>query len=108
MVDADLANNTLGWQWVAECGASGAPYYRIFNPILQGTKFDANGNYIRQYVPEIAQLPNEYIHQPWLAPSTLLTNLGIKLGRTYPEPIIEHNFAREKALRVYKQFRNRR
>ena len=76
----------------------------------RGTKFDANGNYIRQYVPEIAQaqLPNEYIHQPWLAPSTLLTNLEIKLGQTYLEPIIEHNCARERALRVYKHFRNRR
>ncbi|MBB17616.1 hypothetical protein CMK22_20305 [Candidatus Poribacteria bacterium] len=86
-------------------GASATPYYQIFNPILQETKFDAGGNYVRQYLPEIARLPNEYIHQPWLAPP-LITNLGIELGRTYPEPLTEHNFARKRALRVHTDFRN--
>ena len=87
-------------------GGSAAPYYQIFNPILQGTKFDAGGNYLRQYLPEIARLPNEYSHQPWLAPSALLNNLGIELGRTYPEPVVVHSFARKRALRVYTDFRN--
>src|SRR5206468_2155657 len=72
LVDADLANNTLGWQWSAGCGADAAPYFRVFNPLLQGAKFDAEGNYVRRWVPELAKLPAEFIHQPWEAPMDVL------------------------------------
>jgi deoxyribodipyrimidine photo-lyase len=78
-VDADLANNTLGWQWVAGCGADAAPYFRIFNPVIQGEKFD---RYVRRWVPELAGLPDEWIHKPWKAPASILTKAGVQLGRT--------------------------
>jgi deoxyribodipyrimidine photo-lyase len=98
LVDADLPNNTLGWQWAAGCGADAAPYFRIFNPILQSKKFDANGTYIRKWVPEIAKLPDEWIHTPWEAPPLMLHQAGVQLGETYPHPIVDHNTARQKAL----------
>jgi deoxyribodipyrimidine photo-lyase len=98
LVDADLANNTLGWQWVAGCGADAAPYFRIFNPILQGEKFDPTGKYVRQWVPELSGLPDDWIHKPWNAPASILAKAGVKLGRTYPSPIIDHEAARERAL----------
>ena len=93
LVDADLANNSAGWQWVAGCGADAAPYFRIFNPILQSQKFDADGAYIRKWVPELRHLTNKTIHTPWLA-----NNLS---QATYPPPIIDHNEARTRALRYY-------
>lgn len=96
LVDADLANNSAAWQWVAGCGADAAPYFRIFNPVLQSEKFDPNGDYIRQWVPELAHISKQYIHQPWLAP-----NAGI-LAKTYPKPIVEHSVARLRALDYYK------
>ncbi len=89
LVDADLANNTLGWQWVAGCGADAAPYFRIFNPVLQGQKFDPAGEYIRRWVPELATMPDEWIHQPWRAPA---------LAANYPAPIVDHDMARKRAL----------
>ena len=98
LVDADLANNTLGWQWVAGCGADAAPYFRIFNPVAQGEKFDSNGNYVRRWVPELSRLPAEWIHKPWEAPANVLTKAGVKLGMTYPEPIVDHHTARVRAL----------
>jgi deoxyribodipyrimidine photo-lyase len=98
LVDADLANNTLGWQWVAGCGTDAAPYFRIFNPVIQGEKFDPAGGYVRRWVPELAGLPDEWIHKPWKAPASILTKAGVQLGRTYPLPIIGHNEARERAL----------
>ena len=98
LVDADLANNTLGWQWVAGCGADAAPYFRIFNPVAQGEKFDPNGNYVRRWVPELSRLPAEWIHKPWEAPANVLAESGVKLGMTYPEPIVDHHTARIRAL----------
>jgi deoxyribodipyrimidine photo-lyase len=98
LVDADLASNTLGWQWVAGCGADAAPFFRIFNPTTQGTKFDPAGDYVRRWVPEIAGLPNEWLHRPWEAPSQALETAGVTLGRTYPFPLVDHGLARKSAL----------
>lgn len=105
LVDADLANNVANWQWVAGCGADAAPYFRIFNPIGQGEKFDPNGVYIRRWVPEIAALPDKYLNQPWTAPDGVLEESGITLGRTYPKPIVEHRRARERALNAYDEIK---
>ena len=98
LVDADLASNTLGWQWTAGCGADAAPYFRIFNPASQGEKFDPQGAYVRRWVPELARLPDRWIHQPWQAAPDVLTGAGVELGRTYPKPIVSHSIAREVAL----------
>ncbi len=100
LVDADLGANAASWQWVAGCGADAAPYFRIFNPILQGQKFDPNGDYIRRYVPELAGLTVKYIHTPWLAPVAILAEAG---ATAYPQPIIEHGFARKRALAALAQ-----
>lgn len=103
LVDADLANNTAGWQWVAGCGADASPYFRIFNPVLQGEKFDPTGEYVKTWVPELASMPKKYIHAPWLAPQTLLNDVNIVLGenKTYPLPVVDHKHAREEALAAY-------
>ena len=101
LVDADLANNTLGWQWVAGCGADAAPYFRIFNPVRQGERFDPQGAYVRRWVPELSQLPDKYLHQPWAAPASVLETAGIVLGVNYPEPMVDHGEAREAALTAY-------
>lgn len=101
LVDADLANNTLGWQWVAGCGADAAPYFRIFNPILQGEKFDPGGVYVKEWLPELKDLPPKWIHKPWLAPAKILTEAGIKIGDQYPKPIVNHNSARLEALDAF-------
>ncbi|MGB0733074.1 MAG: cryptochrome/photolyase family protein [Pontibacterium sp.] len=101
LVDADLANNSASWQWIAGCGADPAPYFRIFNPVSQAQKFDPNGDYIRRYVPELSELPNDYIHQPWSAPALLLQASGITLGQTYPKPIVDIKASRDDALAVY-------
>ncbi len=98
LVDADLANNTLGWQWVAGSGADAAPYFRIFNPVTQGEKFDASGDYVRRWVPEIARLPDRFLHAPWTAPPIALHEAGVERDRTYPAPIVEHGEARARAL----------
>ncbi len=98
LVDADLANNTLGWQWTAGCGADAAPYFRIFNPVMQGLKFDPDGIYVRRWVPEIAKLPDKWLHSPWTAPTDVLVEAGITLGSSYPAPIVDHNEARKRAL----------
>jgi deoxyribodipyrimidine photo-lyase len=98
LLDADLASNTLGWQWTAGCGADAAPYFRIFNPVSQGEKFDANGEYIRHWCPELAALPNDVIHAPWTASAEQLRQANIKLGETYPHPMIDHAGARHAAL----------
>ena len=98
LVDADLASNTLGWQWIGGCGADASPYFRIFNPILQGEKFDPKGGYVRKWVPELADLPDKVLHQPWSAGDAVLKKAGVTLGETYPKPIIEHKQGRERAL----------
>ncbi|MBT6957863.1 MAG: deoxyribodipyrimidine photo-lyase [Opitutae bacterium] len=100
LVDADLANNTQGWQWVAGCGADAAPYFRIFNPVIQGEKFDSQGDYIRKWVPELKRLPNSAIHSPWTASANVLQAAGIQLGVNYPEPIVNHSEARNRALKA--------
>jgi deoxyribodipyrimidine photo-lyase len=105
LVDADLANNTLGWQWTAGCGADAAPYFRIFNPVSQGEKFDPDGNYVRRWVPELAGLPDKWIHRPWLASTATLAAADVELGRTYPRPIVSHLVSREVALEAYQQIR---
>ena len=101
LVDADLANNCGNWQWVAGCGVDAAPYFRIFNPVSQGKKFDPGGHYIRQYVPEIAKLPNKYLFCPWSAPAAELASAGIKLGETYPTPIVDLKKSRDAALAAF-------
>ena len=103
LVDADLAVNRASWQWVAGSGADAAPYFRIFNPVLQGEKFDPRGDYVRRYVPELAGLETKYIHKPWEAPSAMLNEAGIVLGETYPRPIIDHREARQRALDAYEE-----
>ncbi|MBM3644837.1 MAG: deoxyribodipyrimidine photo-lyase [Alphaproteobacteria bacterium] len=106
LVDADPANNAASWQWVAGCGADAAPYFRVFNPVLQGAKFDADGAYVRRWVPELAALPHAHLHQPWAAPSAILAAAGITLGKDYPRPIVEHNAARTRALAAFATLRN--
>jgi len=105
LVDADLANNTLGWQWTAGCGADAAPYFRIFNPVSQGEKFDPNGDYVRHWIPELDRLPREWVHKPWEAPASVLTDAGIELGRTYPQPIVDHRKARSRALEALQRIK---
>ncbi len=101
LVDADLANNTFGWQWTAGCGADAAPYFRIFNPTTQGQKFDPKGEYVRKWVPELSALPDKWIHQPMEAPDLLLNAAGVRLGKDYPFPIVDHAEARERALQIF-------
>jgi deoxyribodipyrimidine photo-lyase len=101
LVDADLANNTLGWQWTAGCGADAAPFFRVFNPVTQGQKFDTDGEYIRRWVPELAKLPANLVHEPWNVPQDLLAKAGVVLGKDYSKPIVDHQEARKQALELY-------
>ncbi|MCB1509115.1 MAG: deoxyribodipyrimidine photo-lyase, partial [Hyphomicrobiaceae bacterium] len=101
LVDADPASNTASWQWIAGSGADAAPYFRIFNPILQGERFDPDGDYVRRFVPELATLPARFIHKPWEADAATLHRAGVRLGETYPRPIIDHGVARDRALAAY-------
>jgi deoxyribodipyrimidine photo-lyase len=105
LVDADLASNSASWQWVAGCGADAAPYFRVFNPSLQGAKFDPDGAYVRRWVPEIGKLPNPLLHSPWEAQPIELAAAGIELGRTYPAPIVDHGAARQRALAAFQRIR---
>ena len=105
LVDADLAQNTSGWQWTAGCGADAAPFFRIFNPVSQGEKFDPEGAYVRKWVPELAKLSNRWIHNPWEAPNSVLSSSGVVLGVTYPERIVSHSISREIALQAYATLR---
>jgi deoxyribodipyrimidine photo-lyase len=106
LVDANLANNAGGWQWVAGSGADAAPYFRIFNPVLQGEKFDPAGTYVRHWVPELARLPDKYIHKPWMAPDAVLNQAGLALGTSYPRPLVDHDRARKAALAAFAALRD--
>ncbi len=105
LVDADLANNTQGWQWTAGCGADAAPYFRIFNPVLQGERFDAAGEYVRRWCPELAALPDKLLHQPWTAKPDLLEQLGVRLGRDYPAPVVDLKASRDAALEAFEHLK---
>lgn len=107
LVDADLANNTLGWQWSAGCGADAAPYFRVFNPVLQSEKFDPQGTYLRRWLPELQALPTKWLHAPWAAPRDVLRSAQVTLGKTYPHPIVDHAQARTLALEAFQQLRQR-
>jgi deoxyribodipyrimidine photo-lyase len=107
LVDADLANNTMGWQWSAGCGADAAPYFRIFNPVIQGEKFDPDGDYVRCWVPELARVPKKWIHKPWAAPKSVLSAAGVEQGKDYPRRIVEHSVARDRALAALARVRHR-
>ena len=98
LVDADMANNPASWQWVAGSGLDAAPYFRIFNPVTQGERFDASGDYVRRWVPEIAELSDKFVHKPWEAAASDLTAEGIVLGKTYPRPIADLKATRQRAL----------
>lgn len=101
LVDADLANNSASWQWVAGSGADASPYFRIFNPVSQGERYDKGGDYVRRWLPELARLPDDVLHRPWEADIETLRNAGVKLGTTYPEPIVDHAAARARALAAF-------
>lgn len=106
LVDADLASNSASWQWVAGCGADAAPYFRIFNPILQGQRFDPEGAYTRRWVPELKNMPDSFLFRPWLAPQETLKKAGVILGETYPHPVVLHDTARAQALQAFQSLKN--
>ena len=105
LFDADLPNNSLGWQWVAGCGADAAPYFRVFNPVTQGMKFDGGAAYVRKWVPELAALPDKYIHCPWELGPIDLASHGVTLGISYPHPMVNHDEARKTALAIYDELK---
>jgi deoxyribodipyrimidine photo-lyase len=102
LVDADLANNSASWQWISGCGADAAPYFRIFNPVTQGQKFDPEGNYTKHFLPELAGLPSKYLFNPWQAPEAVLQQAGVVLGDNYPFPIVDLKISRQQALDAFK------
>lgn len=105
LVDADVANNSASWQWVAGSGADASPYFRIFNPVLQGEKFDSDGEYTRRFVPELKNIPSKYLFSPWKAPMHVLKASGIILGKTYPHPIVNLEQSRDAALQAFKTYK---
>ncbi|MFK7865802.1 MAG: deoxyribodipyrimidine photo-lyase [Alphaproteobacteria bacterium] len=105
LVDADLANNSASWQWIAGCGADAAPYFRIFNPVTQGLKFDPEGEYVRRYIPEIKGLPDKYLFSPWEASAAIQQQAGIIVGKDYPLPIIDLKQSREAALAAFQSIK---
>ena len=102
LVDADRASNLINWQWVAGSGPDATPFFRIYNPVAQGEKFDAEGRYVRMWLPELAGLPNRWLHAPWTAPEAVLAGAGVRLGVDYPAPIVDHAQARARALAALK------
>jgi deoxyribodipyrimidine photo-lyase len=105
LVDADLASNSASWQWVAGCGTDAAPYFRVFNPVLQGEKFDPAGRYVRRFVPELAAVPDRWLHRPWEAPAAVLAKAGVVLGRDYPRPVVDVAEGRRRALEAFAAIR---
>ncbi len=103
LTDGDWAQNNAGWQWSAGCGCDAQPYFRIFNPVTQGQKFDPEGDYVRRWVPELAKMPARYIHNPSEAPEAVLRAAGVRLDKSYPRPVVDHRFARERFLAVAAQ-----
>jgi deoxyribodipyrimidine photo-lyase len=101
LVDGDVASNNGGWQWTAGTGTDAAPYFRVFNPVSQGRRFDPDGVYVRRWVPELAGIPDAYVHEPWTAPAEVQAAAGCVIGCDYPAPIVDHAFARERALAAY-------
>ncbi len=108
LADADAANNAASWQWVAGCGADAAPFFRIFNPVLQGEQFDPDGAYIRPFLPELAAMPARFIHRPWSAPRELRETAGLRIGENWPAPIVDHDFARRRALEALSSLQTNR
>lgn len=106
LVDADQANNAGNWQWVAGSGADASPFFRIFNPMSQGEKFDPDGDYVRRWVPELSEVPKKFVHRPWDAPEDVLSAAGVVLGKTYPAPLVDHAVARNRALEAYKEIKS--
>jgi deoxyribodipyrimidine photo-lyase len=107
LVDGDPASNNGGWQWAAGTGTDAAPYFRIFNPVLQGQKHDPEGAYVRRWVPELARVLDKHLHAPWKMPSSLQRDLGCVIGRDYPAPLIDHGWARKRTLEAFRQARER-
>jgi deoxyribodipyrimidine photo-lyase len=103
LVDGDPASNNGGWQWTAGTGTDAAPYFRIFNPLLQSQKHDPDGAYIRRWVPELAKVPEKFVHQPWRMPEKAQRSSGCVIGQEYPEPIVDHAVMRKRALALYRQ-----
>ena len=108
LVDADLANNTASWQWVAGTGADAAPYFRIFNPVKQGQDFDKDGEYTKKYLPQLTHMPAKYLFNPWEAPKEMLNDAKVKLGENYPYPIVELKSSRENALASFSQIKKKK
>jgi deoxyribodipyrimidine photo-lyase len=108
LVDGDPAANNGGWQWSAGTGTDAAPYFRIFNPVLQGRKFDPNGEYVRRWLPELARVPQKFLHMPWQMPAHIQQAAGCLIGYDYPKPVIDHKWARQRALAAYGQARSGR
>ena len=104
LVDGDPAQNNLGWQWSAGCGCDSQPWFRVFNPVLQGDRFDPSGGYTRRWLPRLDRLPNRYIHRPWAAPARVLKAAGVRLGQDYPYPVVDHSRARDRFLKVARTY----
>ena len=105
LVDGDPASNNGGWQWAASTGTDAQPYFRVFNPVAQGRRFDPDGAYVRRWVPELENVPDEYLHAPWTMPAAVQTASGCRIGADYPEPIVEHADARRRAIAAYRSVR---
>jgi deoxyribodipyrimidine photo-lyase len=105
LIDGDSASNVGGWQWAAGVGADAQPFFRVFNPTLQGQRFDPAGSFVKQWLPELVQVPIEFVHEPWKMKPADQQKYGVIIGRDYPAPIVEHSFARDRALRHYRRGR---
>jgi deoxyribodipyrimidine photo-lyase len=98
LLDGDLASNNGGWQWSASTGTDAQPWFRIFNPVLQGMKFDPHGKYVKTWCPELSRIPENHVHAPWEAPPDVLAAAGVRLGGDYPRPCVDHSMARVRAI----------